>query len=113
LGQQNVEYYNQDSIQDHHRKRSENLARKKYVYDHYRVGEKVKMEQWKHAYLLEETFCTENCEIVDWIWMKTNGLLKGQKVGDSIDLNIMATEYNIYNVNNYITQRATWSEVEW
>lgn len=76
MGQQNVEYYNKFSIQKKYSDISNNLARKNFVYNHYRVGKKVEKYDWRHAYMIEETFSTENCELEEWICKKTSGALE-------------------------------------
>lgn len=114
MGQQNVKYKTQESLQNHFQKLSENYAEKKWIYDHFRVGKEVEKDKWMNAYLMQETLCTTNCELVDYIWMKINGMLNNTYDDiQPIDINIIKMEYNVYNINNYITEQVKWSDVTW
>lgn len=117
MGVQNIKYHNQDTLQERFQNLSEDFAKRTWIYDYFRVGEKIKKDEWMNAYLMQETLCTTNCEIVDYIWRKVNGLLeeetKKKKHKKFLDLNDLYDDYNIININNYITEQATWSDIQW
>jgi hypothetical protein len=114
MGVQNIKYKNQDNLQEKFQKLSMDYAKRKWIYDHYRVGQEVEKDRWMNAYLMQETLCNTNCEIVDYIWMKVNGFLNNCYDDiQPIDINVIKMEYAVYNINNYITEQVKWSEAQW
>lgn len=114
MGQQNIKYKTQESLSNHYQELSEDYAKKKWIFDHYRVGEEVEKDRWMNAYLMQETLCKTNCEISDYIWMKINGFIKDDYEDiEPVDINIIKMEYNVYNINNYISEQVKWSDVQW
>ena len=114
MGQQNITYFNQDNIQQKYQVLSEDYAKRKIIYTHYRVGGDVEKDRWMHAYLMQETLCTTNCEIVDYIWMKINGELDDCTNDIApMDINVMQETLNITDVNECITEQCGWDNIQW
>lgn len=72
MGQQSLKIKNRVEVLNQIQKELLEDADKKYMKDHFLVGEDINMDKVKHNQLIEYALCTPNCEIIDWVWYKIN-----------------------------------------
>lgn len=85
---------------------------KQYLKDHFMIGSGGDNNKIKFYQLYLKTFCTDNCELSNWIWKKINGVFEEVKVG--CDGKVTQLKYEspekiikIYNQVDY------WKEISW
>ena len=84
-----------------------------YVEKHFKVGEKVDYDKLRHAQLLEEILCTDNCELIDYIYKKIAGKLEKTKRKNPIKLVKDSEEDEHTTVINNFNVSQVWEKVAW
>jgi hypothetical protein len=86
---------------------------KQYLYDHFKIGngsDKGKIEFYQ---LYIEIFCSDNCELSEWIWKKINGFFEYPFHDMEIGV-IKSLKYQpIQNITNIYNNHENWKTVEW
>ena len=135
MGQQNVLYRTQDNEYEKYSKLSACQIDSKYVWEKFRVGEKVKKDTWRHSYLMKETLAQDNCEIVDYIHYKLNEVMKRncnfkftseRAVSDGSQRSTLVQAFSknpthfsggscqdTCNIVTYIDKDFEWEKIEW
>lgn len=113
MGQQNVLYRTQNNEYEKYSKLSACQIDSKYVWDKFRIGEKVKKDVWLHSYLMKETLAQDNCEIVDYIHYKLNEGMKRNCNCQSTYCNCKPKTYDMCNIVTYIDKDFEWEKIEW
>lgn len=112
MGQQSLYIKNRLSILKDTQNRLLKSADNKYLKDHFKVDVDFDEDILKHDMLIEYALCTPNCEVIDWVWCKINGVIDNKKYYE-FDLIPQQTNINIYNITNYVKENCTWETVEW
>lgn len=112
MGQQSLNIKNRISVLNKTQKELLKDADKKYMKDHFLVGEKVNMDKVKHNILIEYALCTTNCEVIDWVWYKINEALPNQK-DKRFDLTPAKIDIIDINIYNSIEEENKWEDVQW
>jgi len=84
---------------------------KQYLLDHFMLGEGGNKDKIEFYQLYLDTFCTDNCELSNWIWKKINGFFEDVKItrsGKVIPLKYQPVE-NIMKVYN----NCSWKSRIW
>lgn len=76
MGEQSLHIKNRISVLEKTQKELLQIADKKYLKDHFLLGEDINEDKLKHNILIEYALCTPNCEVIDWAWQKINGKLE-------------------------------------
>jgi len=113
-GQQQLDKYSKETLYQKAINTLLNQADLKYVNEHFKIGEKRSILKFKHAQLFEETLCTEDCTLSNWIDKKIKGKLQKTKIKKKNDFIEVIEDNNIYVTNNYYYNLdKTWDSVEW
>lgn len=114
MGQQSLTIPNRLSIVKNSNSKLLKYAQDGYINEHYKVGCEANKDKVRHHQLLAEILCTDNCELIDWIFKKINGALtdKDKAIGE-VQLSNLKLDFNIFNINNNIIEQLNWDKVEW
>ena len=110
-GQQQIKTLDKEAI---FQKNAKNLLRQA---DLYYLEKKFALEteydelKAIHSFLLKDIFCTNNCEIINFLNKKLRGALSDENI-EIAELKTLQTKYRDIN-NYYYTQPHTWEEVDW
>ena len=86
---------------------------KQFIKDHFKIG--VGADKGKIAFyvLYLKTFCTDSCELSEWIWKKINGFLEDPLYNEE-NGTIKSMKYTpIQNITNIYNSSEKWRNVEW
>lgn len=112
-GQQNFLYLNQESYFDKFEQDLLKQADLLYLNKKFGVGEEINIDKVRHSQMFHNILCTDECELIEWVWKKINGELEG------LEHKIMLKDFKIYDIpfgqddSNGITECCNWAENEW
>lgn len=112
MGQESLEKISVDRYLSYWQKELNEEIDKQYLKDHFMIGCGGDKNKIKFYQLYLKTFCTDNCELSNWIWKKINGYFEEVKIdcdGKVTQLKYESPEKIIKVYNNY----TLWKKTEW
>jgi len=86
---------------------------KQYLKDHFMLGCGWDEDKVEFYQLYLKTFCTDNCELSNWIWKKINGFLEDPKINCNTGQVTCLRYQPVQNITNIYNNYPTWNKVEW
>ncbi len=86
---------------------------RQYLKDHFMIGcgENEKKIRFYRLYL--KTFCTDNCELSNWIWKKINGFFEEPDI-DCKTGEVTSLKYQpVQNITNIYGEFSDWKQISW
>lgn len=112
-GQQNFLYLTQEKYFDEFENNLLKYADLYYLNKKFGVGEDVNMEKVRHSQMFHNILCTDECELIDWVWKKINGDLEGLEYKLKLkDFKIYDTPFGQEDCDN-ISSCCDWAQNEW
>lgn len=85
---------------------------KQYLKNHFMLGEGADQDKIAFYQLYLEIFCTDNCELSNWIWKKINGFFEDPSVNH--EGYVKSLRYQpVQNITNIYGEFSDWKKVEW
>lgn len=85
-----------------------------YLNKKFGVGKELDRDKLKHSQMFYNILCTDECELIDWVFKKINGDIEDCnhkiKIGD---FRIYDMPYGIDHLNTTINGYCNWEKVEW
>lgn len=112
-GQQNFLYLTQENYFDKFENDLLKHADLYYLNKKFGVGDDVDMEKVRHAQMFHNILCTDECELIEWVWKKINGDLEG------LEFKLTLKDFKIYDTPfgqedcDKITGCCDWAQNEW
>jgi hypothetical protein len=112
-GQQNFLYLTQENYFDKFEKDLLKQADLLYLNKKFGVGEEVNIDKVRHSQMFHNILCTDECELIDWVWKKINGEL------EDMDYKPILKDFKVYDSPfgqsdcDSITECCDWAENEW
>ena len=83
-----------------------------YLKDHFMIGDGADKNKIVFYQLYRKTFCTDNCELSNWIWKKINGFFEDPDIKH--DGEIKSLRYQpVQNITNVYGEVHDWKKLEW
>jgi hypothetical protein len=112
-GQQNFLYLTQENYFDKFENNLLKYADLLYLNKKFGVGEDVDKDKVRHSQLFYNILCTDECELIDWVWKKINGDLEELDYSVNLkDFKIFETPYG-HQDSDEISQCCDWAVNEW
>lgn len=111
MGQESIKTLNQENYYDAFKKTLLTEADKEQLYNKFKLGVGSDIERRRHAQMFYDILCTDNCEIIDWVWDKIEGKLEGQDCKK--DLNCLKECTSECSVDELFDECCTWEEINW
>lgn len=111
MGQESLEKLSIEKYLSEWRKGFREEMHKQYLFDHFMIGEGANKDKLDFYRLYLDSFCTDNCELSNWIWKKINGYFEDVHIsgdGKVIPLKYQPVE-NIMKVYN----NCSWKSRSW
>lgn len=112
-GQQNFLNLSQENYFDKFEQDLLNQADLLYLNKKFGIGKDVDKDKLRHSQMFHNILCTDECELIDWVWKKINGDLEG------IDYKPVLKDFKIYETPfgqddcDGITSCCNWADLEW
>lgn len=112
-GQQNFLNLSQENYFDKFEQDLLNQADLLYLNKKFGIGKDVDKDKLRHSQMFHNILCTNECELIDWVWKKINGDLEG------IDYKPVLKDFKIYETPfgqddcDGITKCCNWAQNEW
>jgi hypothetical protein len=112
-GQQNFLYLTQENYFDKFENDLLKHADLYYLNKKFGVGEDVNIEKVRHSQMFYNILCTDECELIDWVWKKINGDLEG------LEFKLTLKDFKIYDTpfgqddSDDISSCCGWAENQW
>ena len=93
--------------------------KEEYLYDKFKVGNGVKdKNRLEHSMIMSETLCTSNCEIINFIQDKIEGLLEGchtprKRFNETISIFEKNYNHKPKRIPYTIDSKMFWTEAVW
>ena len=88
-------------------------ANKQYLNSHFKIGEGANKDKVEFYQLYLEIFCTDNCELTNWVWKKLNGFLEDPKINCNTGQVTSLRYQPVCNVTNIYNQQNAWNSIQW
>ena len=85
---------------------------KQYLKDHFMLGEGADQDKVNFYQLYLKTFCSDNCELSNWIWKKINGFLENADIG-CIGKNESLKYQPVEKINKVYDNCPVWGKIQW
>lgn len=111
-GQQQLEILDKEA---YYNKAHEELLRQAdlyYLQKNFALESNFDSKKMMHAQLYEQILCSENCELMEWIWKKIQGKLEPKRRRKK-DFNILVEDIPDININNFFNVESNWEEIQW
>jgi len=83
-----------------------------YLKDHFMIGDGGDKDKIAFYHLYRKTFCTDSCELSNWIWKKINGFFEDHDV--NYEGEIKSLKYQpVQNITNIYGGYEKWQETSW
>jgi hypothetical protein len=115
MGQESIKVLSQDNYYDSFKKQLVSEAGKEFLHNNFKLGAGANKDKVRHAQMFYDMLCTDNCEIIDWVWDKIEGKLENvdcTKV-DTKDLNCLKDCCDSCSVDDLIEDCCNWEEIKW
>jgi hypothetical protein len=112
-GQQNFLNLSQENYFDKFEKDLLKQADLLYLNKKFGIGKDVDKDKLRHSQMFHNILCTDECELIDWVWKKINGDLEG------IDYKPVLKDFKIYETPfgqddcSILTSCCNWADLEW
>ena len=88
-------------------------ADKEYLNSHFKIGEGADRDKLEFYQLYLEVFCTDNCELSNWIWKKINGFFEDPSINCRTS-EVESLKYQpIQNITNIYGEFNDWKKIAW
>lgn len=85
-----------------------------YLNKKFGVGNDLDRDKLKHSQMFYNILCTDECELIDWVFKKINGDLEGSKYKIKIkDFKLYDIPYGIDQLNSMSNECCDWEKLEW
>lgn len=85
---------------------------KEYLKEHFMIGCGGNRNKIRFYQLYLKTFCTDNCELSNWIWKKINGFFEDPSINH--EGKVTSLRYQpVQNITNIYGEFSDWKKVEW
>lgn len=84
---------------------------KQYLKDHFMIGDGGDKNKIEFYQLYLNTFCTDNCELSNWIWKKINGYFEDINV--TKDGRVIPLKYEPIEKIIKVYDNCNWSSIKW
>jgi hypothetical protein len=112
-GQQNFLYLTQENYFDKAESDLLKYADLLYLNKKFGIGEDVDKDKVRHSQLFYNILCTDECELIDWVWKKINGELENLEYRHKLKDPRIYNYYFGHNDSEGITECCDWAENEW
>lgn len=83
-----------------------------YLKEHFMIGCGGDKNKIKFYQLYLDTFCTDNCELSNWIWKKINGFFEDPSI--NYEGEVTSLRYQpVQNITNIYGEFSDWKKVQW
>jgi hypothetical protein len=112
-GQENFLTLTQENYFDKFEKDLLNQADLLYLNKKFGVGDEVNMDKVRHSQMFHNILCTNECELIDWVWKKINGELENLKYKHKLKDPRIYNHHFGHENSEEITECCDWAENEW
>ncbi len=112
MGQESLEYLSIDKYYSGWEKGLMEELDNQYLFDHFRIGCGEDKDKVAFYRLYLKTFCTDNCELSNWIWKKINGFFEDPSINR--EGYVKSLKYQpVQNITNVYGNFNSWKETAW
>jgi hypothetical protein len=85
-----------------------------YLNRKFGIGDGPNIDKLRHSQMLHNILCTDECELIDWVWKKING--ESEDTTHKIKMNdfqVYDIPFGINELNNKTNECCNWAQLEW
>lgn len=115
MGQESINSKTQENYFDKSKEQLICFANKEKLKINFKLGNGADKDKVRHNQILYSILCTDNCEIVDYIWDKIEGKLENIDCTkqNTRDLNVLKSCLTDCSVDDMICDCCVWEEKTW